>query len=233
MIYRIHKWIGVGIGLVVLMWIITGIMAVGGDSPRRGEGRDTGPDFARATLPPAQAVLTAISLDSTIAPITQVTVERLGARIVYRLAGARGEVVLLDAADGSRVVIDEAMAREVALLDSPRATIGTPSLIERHDGEYHGGPLPVWRIRLGDKAGSVVHVSIATGQLSRIDRKGQLHRTVMGLHTFGSLQRFIESKRAVRYIFLAASIVSLAAVVSGYYLALPTDWRVWGRGPGR
>ena len=231
LIYKIHKWIGVGIGLLVVMWIITGIMAVGGDASRGGERRGTGPDFARATLPPAIAVQTAIASDSTIAPITQMSVERLGARIVYRLVGGRGTAMLLDAGDGTRVVVDEAVAREVVLLDSPDATNSAPILVERHDGEYRGGTLPVWRVGLGDEAGTVVYVNVATGGVSRIDRKGQLHRTVMGLHTFGSLQRIVPSKRAVRYIFIVTSIISLLAVLTGYYLSLPKAWRLWGRSP--
>lgn len=229
LIFKIHKWVGIGIGLVLVMWIITGIMAVGGDAARGGGHRGTGPDFSRATLPPALAVRAAVAADSGIAPITQVTVERLGAKIVYRLTGARGAVMLLDAGDGGRVVVDEAVAREVVLLDSPKATIGAPTLIERHDGVYQGGALPVWRIGLGDEAGTVVHVNVATGVLSRIDRKAQLHRTVMGLHTFGSLRRFIPSARVVYYIFIVVSIISLVSVVTGYYLSLPKEWRVWER----
>ncbi len=229
LIFKIHKWVGIGIGLVLVMWIVTGIMAAGGDAVQGRGRRDTGPDFARATVTPAQAVQAAISADSGIAPVTQLTVERLGAKIVYRLTGADGAVMLLDAGDGSRVVVDEAVAREVVLLDSPRATIGVPKLIERHDGVYQGGALPVWRVALGDEAGTVVHVNVATGALSRIDRRGQLHRTVMGLHTFGSLRRFIPSGRVVYLLFVAASVVSLVSVVTGYYLSLPREWRLWGR----
>jgi uncharacterized iron-regulated membrane protein len=229
LIFQIHKWVGIGIGLVLVMWIITGIMAVGGDAVQGRGRRDTGPDFARATMTPAQAVQAAISADSGIAPVTQLTVERLGAKIVYRLTGAGGAVMLLDAGDGSRVVVDEAVAREVVLLDSPKATIGAPTLIERHDGVYQGGALPVWRVALGNEAGTVVHVNVATGALSRTDRKAQLHRTVMGLHTFGSLRRFIPSARAVYYIFIAASIISLVSVLTGYYLSLPKAWRLGGK----
>jgi len=232
LIYQIHKWVGVGIGLMLVMWIVTGIMAAGGDAAQGRGRRETGPDFARATVTPAQAVQTAIAADSGIAPVTQLTVERLGATIVYRLTGGRGAVMLLDAGDGSRVVVDEAVAREVVLLDSPRATIGAPTLVERHDGLYQAGALPVWRVALGDDAGTVVHVNAATGALSRIDRRGQLHRTVMGLHTFGSLRRFIPSARAVYFLFVAASIISLVSVVTGYYLSLPREWRLWGRSRG-
>lgn len=229
LIYQVHKWVGVGIGLMLAMWIITGIMAAGGDAgPGRGR-RGTGPDFARATLPPAQAVQAAVAADSGIVPVSQLAVERLGAKIVYRLTGAGGAVMLLDAGDGSRVKIDEAVAREVVLLDSPRATVGAATLVERHDGLYPAGALPVWRIGLGDDAGTVAHVTVATGVLSRIDRKGQLHRTVMGLHTFRSLRRFIPSARAVYYLVVAASIISLVSVVTGYYLSLPKEWRVWER----
>lgn len=229
LIFKIHKWVGIGIGLVLVMWIVTGVMAAGGEAAQARGRRGSGPDFARATLPPARAVQAAIAVDSGIAPITQMTVERLGAKIVYRLTGAGGAVMLLDAGDGSRVVVDEAVAREVVLLDSPRATIGAATLIERHDGVYQGGALPVWRIQLGDEVGTVVHVSVATGVLSRIDRRGQLHRTVMGLHTFGSLRRFIPNPRVVHYIFVVASIVALGSVVTGYYLSLPREWRLWGR----
>ena len=228
LVYQIHKWIGVAVGLVLVMWIVTGVMAAGGEGHKGGERRALGPDFSRATLLPARAVLAAVALDSSIAPITQMAVERLGTRIVYRLVGARGGVMLLDAGDGTRVVVDEATAREVALMEAPKAAIGGPTLIEQHDADYPAGALPVWRVRLGDKETGLLYISAATGQVSRVDPQGALHRTVMGLHTFGSLRRFIPNGRAVRYLLYAASLICLVAVLTGYYLSLPRAWRLLG-----
>jgi hypothetical protein len=230
--YRIHKWVGVGVGLLLGMWIITGIMAAGGDAERGAKGPRTGPDFSRATLSPAQAVLMALALDSTIAPVGQVVVDRVGSRMVYRLVGAGGRTVLLDAGDGSRVVVDQALAAEIALLDAPKAAMETPTLIERHDDVYRRGPLPVWRVRLGDKEAGTLHVAVATGQLSRVDEGGELHRMAMGLHTFGSLLRIVPSRRAVYLIFVTTSVIALVVVLTGYYLSLPKSWRMWGRGSG-
>jgi hypothetical protein len=230
--YRIHKWVGVGVGLLLGMWIVTGIMAAGGDAERGGSGQRTGPDFSRATLSPAQAAQAATALDSAIAPVTQVVVDRVGSRMVYRLVGARGQSLLLDAGDGSRVVVDQALAAEIALLDAPKAAMGTPTLIERHDDVYRRGPLPVWRVRLGDKEAGTLHVAVATGQLSRVDEGNELHRMAMGLHTFGSLLRIVPSRRAVYLIFISTSVVALIVVLTGYYLSLPKSWRMWGRGSG-
>ncbi|MEO8635247.1 MAG: hypothetical protein ABI587_08220 [Gemmatimonadales bacterium] len=229
LIYRIHKWIGVSIGLVMIMWIVTGIMATGGGGGRGGERRGIDPDFTRATLSPAQAVLAAVGVDSEIAPITQLSVERLGARIIYRLTGARGRAMLLDAGDGTRVVVDEAMAREVALLEVPMATIGGPTLIEKKDAEYPQGDVPVWRVRLGGKEAGVLHISATTGQVTRVDPDGEWHRTVMGLHTFRGLRRFIASGPAINALLIVVSVISLVGVATGYYLSLPKAWRLRGR----
>ena len=52
--YKVHKWVGIGIGVIFLMWIVTGILIAGGDTPK-GPG-DGPPDFSRATVAPAAAL---------------------------------------------------------------------------------------------------------------------------------------------------------------------------------
>jgi len=56
LIYRIHKRIGVGIGAVLVMWVMTGMLIPGDERPTR---RHDLAGLARAKVPPAVAITVA------------------------------------------------------------------------------------------------------------------------------------------------------------------------------
>lgn len=224
--YKVHKWIGVGIGLVLLMWIVTGMLIGGG-----GGGRPSAPpDYSRATVSPAEAVAVAARGDSGLAEVRGVVLDMLGGRLVYRLSAPRGRGALVDAATGERLEIGEALAREVAASLVPQAAVREVVRLEGYDLGFPRGALPAWRVVLDGPAGTWVHLSrdgLASSNTREQRRKSVYH----DLHTFATLQQLRLGRPAIRILFLVASVISLGVVVTGYYLSLPRRWRTFRRTP--
>jgi len=219
LIYRIHKWIGVGVGLILLMWIITGMLVGGG----RGE---TPPvvrslDAARAVISPAEAARVA-EADSGFGVVQGITLDQLGSHPVYRVTSQHRAVRLIDAATARPMVVDEALAREIAAAELPGVELGS---VERIKG---GGPQTSWRVRFHDPAHSVLIVGERSGDLRRTDDGAQFHRSMMSFHTFAALRGLSLPVRVIYFIFMLISAISLGTVITGYYLSLPKRWRLWG-----
>jgi uncharacterized iron-regulated membrane protein len=215
--YRIHKWVGVGIGAVLLMWIVTGVLLSAGEG--RGPGRVAPPDYARATLSPAAAVAAATTGDSGLRAIRAVELDRLGDRVIYRLKGAPRGTALIDATTGERIVIGESLARELAQRAVPGGTIESAELIHANDRGYPGS-LPAWRVRIADAEATWFHIS-EDGLITISTTASRTSSTLHGLHTFGSLTALHIERRHIRLLLVGASLVALAVVVTGYILSLP------------
>lgn len=219
LIYQIHKWIGVGIGVILLMWIVTGMLVGGGRGEKPNVVRPV--DVARAVISPAQAAL-AVASDSSFGGVKGMSLDQLGSRPVYRVTSEQRAVRLIDAATGAQVQVDEALAREIAATELPGVELGS---VERIKG---GGPQSGWRVRFHDADHTVLIIGERSGEIRRTDDGSQFHRSMMSLHTFAVLKGLSLPAQAVYIIFLSISIISLGTVLTGYYLSLPKRWRLWG-----
>lgn len=227
-IYKVHKWIGVGIGLILLMWIVTGLLIGGGGG---GGGRPAAkPDFSRATVSPAAALAVAAQGDSGLIPVGSVALDLVAGRLVYRISGPRGRSVLVDATSGDRVEIGESLAREVAAAIAPQARVQRVLVLRKHDPGYPRGNLPAWRVVLDDRAETWVQLSNdGATVISTADQRGKA--TLHNLHTFAALRGLHLGSLGIRILFVVASVISIASVATGYYLSLPKRWRPFRGAP--
>lgn len=221
LIFKVHKWVGIGIGVILLMWIVTGVLLAGGDTPRASD--DAPPDFGRATVAPAAALALATSGDSALTGVRSVEFQQLGSHFIYRIRG-KGRTVVVDAERGERLVMDEALARRVAVEAVPGATIRSAELIRAHDRGYGSGSLPAWRVTLDDEAGTLVHLSVRDGVLGTSTGAKRMHLTMHNLHTFATLKVLGLPRGPVRWLLILASVISLVGVVTGYFMSLPKRW---------
>lgn len=216
--YKVHKWVGVSVGVVLLMWIVTGVLLSVGEG--RGQSRPAPPDYARATLSPAAAVAAASTGDSGLRAIRVVELDRLGDRVIYRVKGAPRGTALIDATTGERIVVGESLARELAQRAVPGGTIESAELIHANDRGY-AGSLPAWRVRFADADATWFQLSAQDGLINISTTTSRTSSTVHGLHTFGSLTALRIERRHIRLLLIGASLVALAVVVTGYVLSLP------------
>lgn len=228
---RIHKWLGIGTGVVFLTWLLSGIVM---ELPYGVRGAWAGPyeatDWGAVEITPAQAVQAVAGGAGTVAE--GVELRRLGTSFVYRVT-VDGESRLVDATSGRPVIIDEETARRLARMEfATDAAMGDVRLMEEREPSYAFGPMPAWRIAWDDGRGSVSYVALVDGSVRRSDHVTRTRAAIESLHSFTVLEAFgVGSGRLP--LLLAVSVVSLFTVVTGYLLTiLLSAWYRRRRGPG-
>jgi uncharacterized iron-regulated membrane protein len=225
--YKVHKWVGIGIGLILLMWVVTGVLL----STGKGEERPTRPpaaDWGRVSVSPAQAAAVAASGDSALENVLDVGLDQVAGRVIYRVLGARNRAVLVDAETGQRITVDEALARSIAEHEVPGAPVLAVKLLTHFDRSYNNGMLPVWRVALADEQETIVYVTAREGRASSIDASRRSKQRVLGWHTFGALRSFSLGRGPIRTLLIVSSVIAMVSIVTGYVMSLPKGW--WRRG---
>lgn len=215
----LHKWMGIVIGAVLLMWAATGIIMV----LPLGRTRDTaGPrlEVGRAVISPAQAVARLAERDS--APrVRSVSLLQIADHVVYQVE-TRQRTVLVDASTGEPFEISAAVAEQVAR-SAFRGSPGqvTVERLTEYDARYSGGELPAFRVALGDSAATVSYVSARTGSIVTSDSRRRFRSIVGKLHDFSIIKAVISSDWVHRGLAIAACLLAIVSIFTGYWLALP------------
>lgn len=177
-----HKWIGLVLGFQLALWMLSGLgMAILPHDKVSGEHRK------------AEHAETA-SLDSTrdevrLPPavndraIRKIRLRTFNGRPVYETVATDGNS-LLDAETGRPIVIDEALAIEIARSDysgpgriSKAIYVATPTLAIRNHAAS------AWRINFNDPERTSIYVSTATGQvMERRNNYWRIFDTLWMLH---------------------------------------------------
>lgn len=207
---RIHKWVGLILGLQFVLWTLSGSMmalldmdAVGGHATPATHSRPLSAETELAT-PSAVAGRDAVS---------GLTLRSLAGKPVYELSTGSG-TRLIDAATGSAVAVDAGIARSVASAANPapvRAVtfLATPNLEAR---EHEGA---MWRVDFADAANSSAYVSAETGRF--LVMRGDSWRTwdfFWMLHNMDYLNRTSFNHPLI--IFVAFGVLWLSG--TGFYL---------------
>lgn len=155
---RIHKWVGLIVGLQFVLWALSGAMmalldanAVGGHD---GPAMQASPISAAGLVYPDQR--------SALGPVSGLALRNVAGIPVYEVATASG-TRLINAATGEPVSVDRALATRVAAHGARppaiRATLLQKANLEARD---HAGPM--WRIDFDDAEQSSAYVSAVTGR---------------------------------------------------------------------
>ncbi|MDH4045725.1 MAG: PepSY domain-containing protein [Gemmatimonadota bacterium] len=224
-----HKWLGVGTGLVLGVWIVSGVVAVlPRPTPDFMTYPDERPDPAAAVLSPAD-VVALLSQENRQA--TSVALRNIGGTLHYEVRDAAGGTAVLDAATGAPFRLSEAEARAylVARLRSD-ARISSARRIEAHSFVYPYGDLPAYAFGIAGSLGATVYVT-ETGRLVPLDLAGKVWLGITGLHVLGLLTPVLGNEG--RRLFMAGvGTLTGILVLTGFWLSLPARWRKRG-GPAR
>lgn len=211
----VHKWIGVVIGIQVVLWVAGGlVMSAFPIELVRGETQAANPEPAAIT---AQEL--AVDLREAVAahgPVTGLRTLRIAGRLHVEAQRDGAPPVLIDAADGRRIDgIDEATAREVAARDfAGDGRIVAARLLTEGPGEYRG-PLPVWQLRFDDARDTTLYVSALNGQV--VARRTDIWR----LYDFFWMLHIMDYKERVDFnhaLLIGASALALVLAVTGFWL---------------
>ena len=211
----IHKWIGVVIGIQVVLWVAGGlVMSAFPIELVRGETQAAHPEPVAVT---AQELR--IDLREAIAaygPVTGLRTLRIAGRLHVEAQRAGAAPFLIDAADGRRIdAIDEATAREVATRDfTGEGRIVAATLLTEGPGEYRGA-LPVWQVRFDDTRDTAIYVSAQNGQVAA--RRTDVWR----LYDFFWMLHIMDYKERVDFnhaLLIGASALALVLSATGFWL---------------
>lgn len=211
----VHKWIGVVVGIQVVLWIAGGlVMSAFPIEVVRGETQ-------AATIEPTPIGADEFSIDlrSAIAaagPVSALKTLRVAGRLYLLAERIERPSILIDARDGHTVDrIDEATAREVAGLDyTGSGKIVAAELTSEVSTEFRGA-LPVWRMRFDDNRETTIYISPSTGQV--IARRNDIWR----LYDFFWMLHIMDYKERVNFnhaLLIGASALALGLAASGFWL---------------
>ena len=184
-LFGLHRWMGVVLGLLMLVWCLSGFVMLFVPYPATsGDGHDLRRDgLARIALPAVERAPPDDAIPKD-AKLVSVRVEMLAATPVLRLrwrgkGGGGGGT--FDIASGERIAaIDPARAIAVATTYAERHGIqARPSIkrsSERDEFTVYGGfnpDRPLWQVRLNDGAKTMLYVSSTSGEVKQITTASQ------------------------------------------------------------
>lgn len=155
---RIHKWVGLIVGLQFVLWALSGSMMALLNADAVG-GHD-GPAMQASQIPTAGLVYP--DKLAALGPVSGLALRNVAGIPVYELATASG-TRLINAATGVPVSVDRDLASRVAAHGAGsraiRATLLPKANLEARD---HAGPM--WRIDFDNAEKSSAYVSATTGR---------------------------------------------------------------------
>ncbi len=213
-IRQAHRWLGLLIGIQVLLWVIGGVVM---SALRLEEVR--GEHLAAKQARPA------LDAERPVVPITEVlrryagrrptaiTLTSLLGNPVYRLEGA-GKTWLLDTETGAPLSpLPRSTAEAIARADySGDAPLISVEQVEIAATEIRGRELPLWRAQFADSLNTAVYVSPDTGTV--VARRNDLWRVfdfVWMLH----IMDYEEREDFNHPLLIATASTSLLFVLSG------------------
>lgn len=218
---RIHKWIGLILGLQFVIWAVSGATMALLDMKTVAGGKAPAAAVTPA-LPEESRAWPQVRRSLGSQPITGVVVRPFLDRQLFEVTTKSG-VRLFDARDGQVVRVDRLLARKVAeasYVGTGKAASVAP--LRQLDLAVREHKLPIWRVDFADEANSSFYVSGETGKL--LERRNDTWRIwdfVWMLHNMDYANRTSFNHPLI--VVLAFGIIWLA--ISGFWLLFRTKWR--------
>lgn len=227
----LHKWIGLIIGIQLLLWTLSGAMMaiLPMDEVAGGEAR-TPP---KAQLLPASDPWPAIRQQLANEPVTGVSLRPLLDRPILEMSTAKG-VHLFEAATGRPVPADAQLARQVASAAYP----GTPQVrnveaLRELSFAVREHELPIWRVDFADEQNSSFYVSGSTGVL--LERRNDTWR-VWDFFWMLHIMDYTERASFNHPLIWLFGFAAVWLATTGFWLLFRTGWRrdlAWLKGRER
>lgn len=220
-----HKWIGIFIGVLLLIWVASGlIMILPASTVSRRTDAGLPVDWSRVTVSPAQAAALAMAT-APGATVQRVEVKRIREAVGYVVRLDHGRQMLFDASSGAPMRITSEIAGAIAAEPVPGAKVARVERITAERPGYYGAR-PAWHVFLDDAKHTEAYVAEGTGDVVRNQRWDRTKdRLGHNLHVFMPL-RALPGKEATRlWVLMITGLIALISILTGYWLALPKRWR--------
>jgi len=213
---KLHKWVGLLIGIQLLLWLTSGLM-ISLLNPEKVSGQH----WARAALQEQQSLPAGMILEPHELPAGQlsgalrVDLTLSQGKPVYHIQRAEGET-LLNAVDGSIITTDETEARSLAELDF--SGDGEIISVERGtapDRETRNSLGEYWRVNFSDSANTSIYISVATGQI--LERRNSYWR-VRDFFWMLHIMDYVGREDLNNSLVITVSLVAVWLGISGFIL---------------
>jgi uncharacterized iron-regulated membrane protein len=224
---RLHKWIGLLIGLQLVLWTLSGAAMSLLDHHEVQGGEAVAPSPLPLPVPSGWDALRASGAGGSISAMT---LRPLLDGHVLEIATPKG-ASLIDAGTGRAVVIDQPLAARIAKAAHPKgAPILSVSKLTSLELAVREHELPIWRVDFSDERNSSYYVSATTGKL--LERRNDAWRWfdfVWMLHNMDYVNRTSFNHPYI----VVAGICAFWLALSGVLLLFRTAWRPDLRALGR
>ena len=217
---RIHKWIGLVIGLQFLVWAISGAAMALLDMDEVAGGAMA--EMHAPTLSTGETAWPRVQQALAGQPITALTVQSLPQGQVLAATTPAG-IRLFDARDGSRVSIDRGTAALIARAAHPaEASATTVVPLSELTLAVREHELPIWQVDFTDAAHSSYYVSGTTGEI--LERRNYTWRW---WDFFWMLHNMDYAKRTSfnHPLIITVGFAMAWLAVTGAWLLFRTMWR--------
>ena len=153
------------------------------------------------------------------------TLKKIADTDVYEIITASRRPYLIHAQSGELFNITPQRAEAIVkrhMASGPREL--KVELLSNHELTYPWGPLPVYRAVVAEDPSTFYYVSARDGTVSRSDRESRIRNAIASLHTLDPVKLLIEREAVRKGLLIVASLIGIAAVCTGYALALKR-WR--------
>ncbi|MGV8939957.1 MAG: PepSY domain-containing protein [Lysobacter sp.] len=212
-IRKLHKWVGLIIGLQFVIWTASGLLMSVFDSATVANQHHLAP--APQALPwPEGAVSPATVVAKESRPVRTIETHWLAAAPVYRLSDGDNSW-LADIRNGNPVPVTPADVAAIAARDyvgDGRAAL--PELMQETTYEVRGHMGPIWRVAFSDNDATTLYVSGQDGQI--LERRNDTWR----VFDFAMMLHFMDYTRQQDF----NNPIIVAAGVGGLWLALSGIW---------
>ena len=218
---RIHKWIGLVLGLQFVIWAVSGATMALLDMDTVAGGKAPAATTSRP-LPAGGTAWSQVRQSLGVHRVTAVALRPLLDRPVFEVETPSG-VRLFDAGNGRPILVDGPLARKVAeasYTGGGRVVAVAP--LRKLELAVREHKLPIWRVDFADDASSSFYVSGATGKL--LERRNTTWRIwdfVWMLHNMDYVNRTSFNHPLI--VVLAFGIIWLA--ITGFWLLFRTKWK--------
>jgi uncharacterized iron-regulated membrane protein len=217
---KVHKWVGLVIGLQFLVWAISGTAMALLDMDEVAGGEMA--DQAGPGLPTGSNTWPTVQKELGDQPVMAVGLRSLPDRQALQVTTAKG-VQLFDASNGSPISIDRGVAASIASAAHPMglkpSSIAPLSELTLPVREHE---LPIWQVDFADDKHSSYYVSGTTGEL--LERRNDSWRW---WDFFWMLHNMDYAKRTSfnHPLIIMVGFAMAWLAVTGFWLLFRTMWR--------
>ncbi len=214
----LHKWIGLVIGLQVLIWLATGLYMVIVDLDFiHGD-----PLVRNMSLPiavPDPSSVTLSSLLSRYPGATRIGLRPVAGKTFYTVTTPQNRFLIEPKTGQVKSPLDEKTARDIAIFHfNGNAPISKASLLTSDPPKEIGRrALPLWRIDFDDHFNTSFYINPHTGAL--VTRRHQYWR-IFDFFWMLHIMDYRERANANNLLLVAAEIISLMFTVTGLWMLL-------------